>query len=112
MRFLDAFNEVLELAIPFGQEPRHKVHPARGIVSARWRISDFLADFEFMKHVQLAAPCLRSSRNVSFAPPPVAAPVLGDGRLVSPGPPIPRRGGPRPSRREPTETFIYFAGWR
>ena len=75
MRFLDAFNEVLELAIPFGQEPRHKVHPARGIVSARWRISDFLADFEFMKHVQLAAPCLRSSRNVSFAPPPVASPA-------------------------------------
>ena len=50
MRFLDAFNEVLELAISFRQKPRHKVHPARGIVSARWRIFDFLADFEFMKH--------------------------------------------------------------
>jgi hypothetical protein len=37
MRFLEAFNEVLELAISFRQEPRHKVHPARGIGSVRWR---------------------------------------------------------------------------
>jgi len=54
MRLLEAFNEVLELAISFRQEPRHNVHPARGIVSARWRIFDFLADFEFMKHIQPA----------------------------------------------------------
>src|SRR5262249_60981357 len=54
MRFLEAFNEVLEFAISFRQEPRHNVLTARGIVSARWRIFDFLADFEFMKHVQPA----------------------------------------------------------
>jgi hypothetical protein len=90
MPLLEAFNEVLELAISFRQKPRHKVHPARGIVSARWRIFDFLADFEFMKHVQLA---------------------LLDGRLGSPGPPFPRAGH-APGRGEPTETFIYIAGWR
>src|SRR5262249_60556215 len=55
MRFLETFNEVLELAISFRQEPRHKVHPTRGIDSARWKISDFLADFEFVKHVQTRA---------------------------------------------------------
>ena len=91
MRFLEAFNEVLELAISFRKEPRHKVYPARGIGSARWRIFDFLADFEFMKHVQLALP---------------------DGRLGSPGPPFPSWTGHALAGHEPTQTFIYFAGRR
>ena len=65
MRFLEAFNEVLEFAISFRQEPRHNVLTARGIVSARWRIFDFLADFEFMKHVQ---PTQLAQRAVCASP--------------------------------------------
>ena len=89
MRFLEAFNEVLELAISFRKEPRHKVYPARGIGSARWRIFDFLPDFEFMKHVQLALP---------------------DGRLGSPRAAISQLDWPRLSRARAYPNLHLFCG--
>jgi hypothetical protein len=48
--FLRAPNKVFELAVSLRQQLCHKVCSARGIVSARRRIFDLLADFEFMKH--------------------------------------------------------------